>query len=140
MRCDRLSVLLDSSRPREIYVEQWIGTLLEGRWERVDRNAGGYRFEFFDRPPRKTGNGTWSDKSAENGCGPQAGDYVECVLLEKRTRKNGWFARLVDHSASGPVTGEAPAEMNLMPGQQVQLKLCGIKLETGFVQFAWLET
>lgn len=137
MRSDCLSVLLDNSRPREVYVERWTGTLLDGRWEIVDRSVGGYRFEFFDRPPRKPGKGNRADKSEKDGRALRAGDVIECVLLEKRTRKNGWFARLVDRSESGPVTGVAPAGKNLEPGLPVMLKLCGIKPDTGFVQFAW---
>lgn len=150
LRNDSASVLLDSDRPREVYVERWTGILVEGQWAIVDRSEGGYRFEFFDRRPRtvKSGRlvpegsiGKAADSPANselNGRVPRAGDIVQGVLLEKRTRKNGWFARLVDQSASGPVTGVAPSTMHLEPGQQVQLKLCGIKLETGFVQFAWV--
>jgi hypothetical protein len=70
---------------------------------------------------------------------PRAGDIVECILLERRTRNNGWFAQLVGWRASGPITGVASDLIDWQPGQRVRLKLCGIKLETGFAQLAWID-
>lgn len=151
LRTDRSSMLLDSQRAREVYIEQWVGTLVDGKWEMLDRSAGGYRFEFFDTPLRSSkradhrwGNtksrsqGSLSDETVSPGRDLRAGDIVECVLLERRTRKNGWFARLAAKPASGPVTGTAPTSSDFQAGQSVHLKLCGLKLETGFAQFAWV--
>ncbi|MEQ1828386.1 MAG: hypothetical protein ABL921_20665 [Pirellula sp.] len=150
LRTDRLSMLMDSRRAREVYIEQWVGTLVEGHWEVLDRSAGGYRFEFFDTPVRsgKCANHAFGNSQADaqgslsaDPASPirdlRAGDIVECVLLEKRTRKNGWFAKLVGKHASGPVTGTAPVSTDLQAGQTVKLNLCGLKLESGFAQFAW---
>ncbi|HMO15111.1 MAG TPA: hypothetical protein PKD64_13425 [Pirellulaceae bacterium] len=150
LRLDLASVLADSARPREVYIEQWVGHATDGHWAVVSQCEGGYRFEFFDRrvrscQPEKSATNGSSVKQAEPSVdaklvnrAPRAGDVVQCVLLEKRTRKNGWFAKIVDQPASGPITGEVPAELHLEAGRRVHLKICGIKLETSFVQLAWV--
>lgn len=157
LRTQRAEVLADARRPREVTIEKWIGTACEGTWELLDRREG-YRFEFLDHAPRfgnrqvsvdgaspaaHTGAAPADARKAATGAvvdpiknrEPRAGDTVACILLEQRTRKGGRFAKLVGWPASGPIGGQSKEELSA--GETVQLKLCGIKLETGFVQFAW---
>ena len=68
---------------------------------------------------------------------PRSGKVIECVLLPTKTRKNGWMAQVVDLAIAGPVTGLMPEGLALAAGQNVRLKICGIKPESGFVQLAW---
>ncbi len=134
---DRSFIVRDPSRPSEVYIERWIGSLLAGSWEVVNREDGGYFFLFLDRAPRshQYANGV---KSRHDHNGVRSGDIVQCELLAKRTRKGGWFARIVKHSASGPITNSSEVPSHCQAGQQVPLRLCGIKVETGFAQFAWI--
>lgn len=71
LKSSRLAIVADPARPREIYVERWVGTETQGHWLQVQR--GDYlgqvygrltqegklelvtprvRFEFFDQVPR----------------------------------------------------------------------------------------
>lgn len=157
LRTQRAVVLADARRPREVTIEKWIGTATEGSWELLDRREG-YYFEFLDHAPRfgnrhvpvdgaptaaqaPASSAPMRKKPAElavvatTNREPRNGDIVACVLLERRTRKGGRFAKLIGWPASGPICGEPKEE--LPAGQTVQLKLSGIKLATGFAQLAW---
>lgn len=149
LRSERLAVLLDAKRPTQIRVEQWIGEATSGAWKVVERREGGYEFTFHDSPPRKFRgkNSRESDSVsfrdghsadlAEKSLAPQSGDLVECVLLERRTRRNGWFAKVATLPISGPVTGPAPHGQALEPGMKIVLRVCSCKLSTAAAQFAW---
>lgn len=52
LRLQRDLVLQNPVRPRLVLVEHWIGSVLEGAWVELPKQEGGYRFEFFDQPPR----------------------------------------------------------------------------------------
>jgi hypothetical protein len=152
LRFDRSFIVSDPSRPSEVYVERWVGSLLEGSWEVVNREDGGYFFLFLDRAPRShqnsnglgngIGNGIGNDVKKQSQTIPgrvQSGDIVLCELLAKRTKKGGWFARIVKQSVSGPITNSGDVPSHYQAGHQLRLRLCGIKVETGFAQFAWVE-
>ena len=52
LRSNRLAFLLDSKRPRTVYVQAWRGTATAGAWVDVPKDKGGYEFTFFDYAPR----------------------------------------------------------------------------------------
>lgn len=150
LRENRLEVLLDRKRPSQVQVEQWIGTATSGQWKVVERSEGGYQFTFYDSPPRRHkhqkpyAGATQRNQNSDSTRGtptdpltPQCGDLVECVLLEKRTRKNGWFAKVVGYPVSGPITGSPPSSQALQPGMKIKLRICSFKLSTGAAQLAW---
>jgi len=66
------------------------------------------------------------------------GDLVNCVL-SGRTRKNGWFARLMCGAASGPISNASRMPEGLEVGQSVQLRLNGINIAKQFASFRWCE-
>lgn len=102
------------------------------RWERSERKP---RQDRPDRPerPRREREGGPERKFSPRGDkapvrsgprAPQAGDWVQAVLLEERTKKGGWRAEFSLPSASklaGPLvnTGLVPAEQNA--GDSVEL-------------------
>ncbi len=153
LRFNRAEILRDSARPREVYLERWEGRLLDGSWEFVTTEVGGYTFEFLDHPPRRhrlrdgdaPAQTAQANQSPAIGASPVEGttdkfvsaSIVACELLAQRTKKGGWFARILQTAASGPITNwqDMPT---CAPGQIVSLKLCGIKHETGFAQFQWV--
>ncbi len=150
LRHDRLEVLLDRKRPSQVIIEQWIGPATSGQWKTIERNEGGYQFTFYDSPPRKHKNqkpypaaanrdrdGDASQGATPDALTPKCGDLVECVLLEQRTRKNGWLAKIVGYPVSGPITGSPPTTQTLQPGMRIKLKVCSFKLTTGTAQLAW---
>lgn len=53
LRANRLAWLMDSRRPRTVYVQAWRGTATRGQWEDVTREQGGYEFTFFDYSPSR---------------------------------------------------------------------------------------
>ncbi|HBJ35208.1 MAG TPA: hypothetical protein DDZ51_10730 [Planctomycetaceae bacterium] len=76
-------------------------------------------------------------RAADQPIGPRSGEIVDCVLLERRTKKGGWIASLVGSAISGPVTNSYEMPSDLVAGDRVRLKLCGIRPNTVFAQFAW---
>ena len=119
---ERLRVLADPKRPRRVYVEQWVGLANDGQWKAVPMSAGGFNQRFSDRPEK--------DEHRY-----KSGDLVECVLLNEKTRRGGWRARIVGKSNAGPVLGEPPREVSA--GDQVQLRLSSLSARTNAAQFAW---
>lgn len=171
LKTDRKAVLSDPQRPREVYVERWIGSVDQGAWvpaQSGDFNGPIYgrkiadgkvalcmprvRFEFLDQPPRvycevKNSHGLKS-AGAGNAMSTTAtstiaapdltkGAQVIC-LLTGRTKKGGWFAKLVTGDASGPVTNGDQMPSSLKIGQQVLLRLNGINGEGKYASFQWI--
>jgi len=108
-----------------VWVERWQGPALSGVWSPVCRVYAGSKA--LSNKPENSGRST----------SPKSREVIECVLLPTKTRKNGWMAQVVDLAIAGPVTGHMPEGLALAAGQNVRLKICGIKPETGFVQLAW---
>ncbi len=148
----RKEVILQADRPRLVYVERW-GV---AGWEIVEPSAGGYRFEFLDRVPRRHNCKEQSSESIKVAAGPavgasnsslnsngaaiqlRAGTLVLCKLLERRTRKGGWFAQVIGQTLSGPITNWRELPLSCQPGQEIELKICGVRLATVFVQLAFV--
>lgn len=53
LRANRLAWMLDSRRPRTVYVQAWRGSTTCGQWVDVTREHGGYEFTFYDVAPRQ---------------------------------------------------------------------------------------
>jgi len=68
-----------------------------------------------------------------------AGQFVKCVLLEEKTKKGGWKARVADkQELIGPIvnTGDVPSDKN--PGDEVELKIVSIPTVPGAeAMFRW---
>ena len=151
LRVNRKAIVARADRSREVYVERWT----EIGWTQVKPAAGGFRFVFLDRAPRvrrdqvnnsgPKGRAFLSTATGGNGQ-PTAqrphdalrtGSLMECQLLEKRTRKGGWFAKIVGQPLNGPITNWQELPSSAQPGQTITLKVCGVRRDTGFVQLAY---
>jgi hypothetical protein len=136
LRADRATIVAQANRPRFISVEMWNEEL---GWESVDVACGGFSFEFLDRAPRVS----IAKKKSPKVTVPmptnelRSGVVVDCELLAQRTRKGGWFARIVNKSISGPITNWSEMPTDLQAGDTVKLRVCGIRPETGFVQLRY---
>lgn len=113
-----------------LYLEEWIGTSVEGQWVRLSPEHGGFFHEFDARQPRR--------QQRLPSSGVHSGDRARCVLLAEKTRKGGWRARLLDRDLAGPVTNTADVPPAATPGQTVSLRI-GTMDEAGRrVQFQWM--
>jgi CRISPR-associated protein Cmr6 len=52
---------------------------------------------------------------------PNAGDRVEAVLLDAKTRKGGWKAKHEPTGLSGPIQNSADVPDDLRPGNSLEL-------------------
>lgn len=157
----RSKIVVKHDRPRRLYFERWVGAEHCGFWEMVDPSKGGFAFTFLDRAPKVNGApGTSRPKAKSNSCRPSStsvekiseliapsnlgktihsGSIVRCELLSKRTRKGGWFAKVISHDVCGPITNSQMMPQHLIAGDCVSLRVCGVKVETGFVQLSYCE-
>lgn len=69
--------------------------------------------------------------------GYKAGSKVKAVLLEEKTKKGGWRAKLEGTDISGPIQNSNKVPSSCVPGQQVELVLKIAK--GGDSAFAWPE-
>lgn len=160
LKKQRAKIVARPARPRRLYFERWVGDAQCGYWELVDPTADGFTFVFLDRAPRLNGwvgikhtdasptmKPTASSKAdsepvpqvtASHEATIRSGMDVHCVLLAKRTRKGGWFAKVVGHTLSGPVTNSSMLPQACQSGDVMAFKVCGVKVETGFVQLAYV--
>lgn len=67
----------------------------------------------------------------------KAGDIVEAVLLEEKTKKGGWRARINCHIQQGPIQNSQEVPSEYKPGDVVKLNLASIK--DSEVAFRWRE-
>jgi len=109
-----------------VYVEQWVGGTIEGRWRRLDSEDGGFD-HFFSPHKKKEG-----DPSVL-----KSGDEVECVLLAERTRKGGWMARLCRRMLAGPITNTAEVPQTASAGKVVKLRIGAVSGKRDRIQFHW---
>jgi len=117
-------IIKSDDRPKMVYIEQWQGDAIFGSWESPRRDK--FQFEFHDRPRGRR-------KSKED---LKTGSLVNCELLPEKTRKGGWRAKIVGTRHEGPVTNWQDIPSDLVAGDLVPLKLCGISIQSGSAQFA----
>lgn len=127
---DRQSVLGDPERPRFVFVQAWHGSFVDGQWEVVNENQGGFRFRFDERPKR-------SVVAVCDGSRFVSGKAILCVLLSEKTKRGGWKARIVGAPHEGPITNSRDVPTTCEPGAQVTLFLSSLSRSTGQAQFAW---
>jgi hypothetical protein len=153
----RARIVLRPDRPRRLYFQRWIGDDQQGVWEFVDPSTDGFTFTFLDRAPRlnryvdegKAKAGSKSEPTSladmiktptcatpETEATIRSGMRVRCELLPTRTRKGGWFAKVLGHDLSGPITNSSMLPPECGAGDVVVLKVCGVKVEARFAQLA----
>ncbi len=115
-----------------VQVEEWVGTLTEGEWERVSLSQGGFSHRFTTRDSR---NGDRRNPSL-----PRTGDKVQCVLLGEKTRKGGWKAQLLQRRTEGPITNTADMPKSANPGQAVTLRVGAVSHDGKRIQFHWQQS
>jgi hypothetical protein len=104
-----------------VLVQTW-----EGRWQRLDPDQGGY---FHSFPLRDT---------SESRSTLRTGAIVRCHLLQRRTRRGGWRARLAEERLEGPVTNWAEIPTSAHAGQAVELRIGTISADRRRIQFHWV--
>jgi hypothetical protein len=95
----------------------------------VSLRHGGFSHRFVTRD-------SWK-RDQRNPSLPTTGDKVECVLLDGKTRKGGWRAKLLKCGAEGPITNTADVPKSAEPGQMVTLRVGTITHDGKRVQFHW---
>jgi hypothetical protein len=114
-------------RLAEVRVEEWVGTLTEGQWERVRYGGFMHRFNTRSHP-----NGDHRRPSL-----PESGSKVECVLLPEKTRKGGWKAKLLQGGLEGSITNTSDVPKSAKPDQKVTLRVGAISHGGKRIQFHW---
>lgn len=84
------------------------------------------------RRPRGSTPPTRTRSATEGPRLPRPGDRIECVLLEEKTRKGGWKAKLATSDLSGPIINTADVPGDKEPGDRVTLIFA-----TDQPQFRW---
>jgi hypothetical protein len=129
--CDRIATA--SNGIALVRVEEWIGTLTEGEWKPVSLWHGGFSHRFAAQ--LATRNGRNGDQRSQ--ALPRTGDPVECVLLNKKTRKGGWMGKLLKRGTEGPITNTVDVPQSARPGQTVMLRVGSISQDGTRIQFRW---
>lgn len=75
-------------------------------------------------PERSAGSG--STESRARVLIPKAGERVEAVLLEERTKKGGWKARHEPSGLCGPIQNSGDVPTDMAPGQRVRLIVASV--------------
>ena len=111
-------------RPKEVFVETWRGGLTSGSWVllRCDESPFRLPFKFHDRPRAYKHNRQRKFKS---------GEIVDCVLLQDKTRKGGWRAKVPGTIYQGPVTDWQSVPATKSAGESILLKVCSVSAQTG---------
>ncbi|TWU46224.1 hypothetical protein Poly51_56200 [Rubripirellula tenax] len=115
------------NQPKRVFVQAWVGTPTAGSWQAVNERRGG--IDQVLRPSRIVRHGKPSGHFT-------SGDQVRCVLLDEKTRRGGWRARIAGTAHVGPVVvrGEPPRQWK--SGMTVPLRLSSLSRRTGAAQFA----
>ncbi|MFZ2655907.1 MAG: type III-B CRISPR module RAMP protein Cmr6 [Victivallales bacterium] len=100
--------------------------------------------EYAEAPQSTTSHTTATPQRPHQGrqtfqpstsCGYKAGSKVKAILLEEKTKKGGWKAKLEGTDISGPIQNSDKVPSTCAPGQQVELIL---KIAKGADSaFAW---
>ena len=112
-----------------VQVEEWVGTLTEGEWERVSLRYGGFSHRLTTHDSRNGG--------PRNPSSPRTGNKVQCVLLGEKTRKGGWKAKLLQRGTEGPITNTDDVPESAKLGQVVTLRVGAISQDGKHIQFHW---
>ena len=67
----------------------------------------------------------------------KSGDQCEAVLLEQKTRKGGWIAKISGTAYEGPITNSDDVPTGTLAGTTVKLKIGTIDKEGCRIQFTW---
>ena len=114
-----------------VFVQRWHGSLTEGVWSTVPNRHDGFdKAISFKRPSKRS-----SQDLLEHQW--RTGEKVECVLLEKRTRRGGWRAKMLNAPYQGPITNSDIVPATVSAGEQVELRICSLSTRTSDAQFAW---
>ena len=68
---------------------------------------------------------------------PQPGSLVPCVLLEERTKKGGWKAKIASQGLEGPIVNTADVPADKKAGDSVSLIVSSISADGKQIQFRW---
>jgi hypothetical protein len=120
---------------RSVWIEEWDGTAVEGRWRRRSSERDGFFYSFSGRS--KGGRSKPSSEAAKPKV-PMSGDEAECALLSEKTRKGGWRAKLVNNGLSGPITNTGDVPPSAHSGQKVVLVIEAINRDRSRIQFRWV--
>jgi len=102
------------------WVEEWDFAKVRGRWIQVQEATELSSVKFSIR--RAT---------------PRSGELVRAVLLDNRTRRGGWRARLLESNLEGPITNSDNMPTSLVPGQTVELLVGASNRDGTHLQLSW---
>ena len=98
------------------------------RWGVGAKTSAGY-----GRRAVETDHGARSQLAPAPQSIPKAGDTVEAILLEEKTKKGGWRARHEPSDRSGPITNSEKVPSTMKPGDRITLKVRSVsKSEISF--------
>ena len=117
-----------------VRVEEWIGTLVEGRWRLVNPHHGGFVWASSRDANTRDARSRGGDR---NSALPQSGEKVQCILIPEKTRRGGWRAKLLRRGTVGPITNTADMPNSAQPGQMVTLRVGAISHDGKRIQFYW---
>ena len=129
--CDRIATA--SNGIVLVRVEEWAGTLTEGKWKPVSLWRGGFSHRFAAQLAKRNAR----NSHEPNPSLPRASDQVQCVLLDEKTHKGGWKAKFQQQGTEGPITNTADVPSSVKPGQVVTLRVGTISDDGKRIQFHW---
>ncbi len=97
------------------WVEEWKDSIGRGQWRRVLETA-----PLFHR------------------VAPKPGEHVKAVLLDNRTRRGGWKAKLLGFDLEGHITNSVDVPSSAVPGLFVELQVGAVNRNGTHLQLTWL--
>ena len=115
-------------------------------------NPAEYSAEYFSVCVQRRDHNGWTtvtktllrlDFNCEEKIYPQrrsfkSGDMCEAVLLEQKTRKGGWIAKISGTAYEGPITNSDDVPTGTLAGTTVKLKIGAVDKEGCRIQFTWM--
>ena len=77
-------------------------------------------------------------KANPNRLSFKSGEFCTAVLLDRKSRKGGWFATIPNTTIEGPITNTEDVPAGLQPGATVELKIGAIDKDGSRIQFTWM--
>lgn len=114
-------LLFSLSGPRDwvLLAEQLVRDALT-QWGIGAKTSAGYGR--FSEPNKSAGTVSYKAAGSKRvASSVNTGDVVTGILLEERTKKGGWKARIDDLSESGPIQNSRDVPPELKPGVEVEL-------------------